>query len=127
MPASTFLSEFLPVRLWSKVCGSRSWKAQGSRKTDIPPTAPSSPNRIEKLLAGLDVAKMRGIEIAPLSRATVKKSEGDIIYVDRLTHEELLLAHRGASYITPSDILPVDVVLGERSIAEAFSDSPKFD
>ena len=68
-----------------------------------------------------------GIEIAPLNRATVKKSEGDITYIDRLSYGELLSAHKGASYINPSDILPVDVVLGEISIAEAFAGSPKFD
>ena len=70
---------------------------------------------------------MRGIEIAPLNCATVKKSEGDITYVDRLSYDELLSAHKGASYINPSDILPVDVVLGEVSIAEALAGSPKFD
>ena len=41
--------------------------------------------------------------------------------------DELLSAHKGASYINPSDILPVDVVLGEVSIAEALAGSPKFD
>jgi hypothetical protein len=97
------------------------------RRWSEPATAPSSPTRIEKLRAGLDVARMRGVEIAPLSRASVKKSEGDITYVDRLTHDELLEAHKGASYVDPKDILPVDIVLGEKSIAEAAADVPKFD
>ena len=41
----------------------------------------SCPNRREKLLAGINIAKLRGLEVAPLSRATVRKSEGDITYI----------------------------------------------
>lgn len=73
------------------------------------------------------VATLRGVEIAPLSRATVKKSEGDITYVDLLSYEQLLVEHRGAAYIGQSDILHIDVVLGDRSIAEAFAGKAPFD
>ena len=39
-------------------------------------------DRREKLLAGLDLARDKGIEIGPLDHPLVLKSEGDISYVD---------------------------------------------
>jgi len=87
-------------------------------KRRTPETAPSLPNRREKLLSGLLSLSMKGTEIAPLSRATVTKSEADIVYADRLSYEELCEAHAGAAYVSQSDIVPVDVVLGDRTLVE---------
>jgi predicted SAM-dependent methyltransferase len=87
----------------------------------VPPSAPSSPNRKQYLLGGIDIATAKGVEIAPLNRATIAKSEGDVIYVDRLSHAELCRTHAGSPFFKESDILPVDVALGEDSVGEALS------
>ena len=93
----------------------------------IPSTAPSCPRRLEKMLEGLNVKSMRGIEIAPLSWVTVKKEDGYILYVDKLSYNELLAAHSDSPHFKKEDIIPIDIVLGDRSIAEALADHPKFD
>lgn len=59
--------------------------------------------------------------MAPLNRATVDKTEGDIIYVDRLSRDELVKTHANSPFFTEREILPVDVALGDRSIGAALA------
>jgi predicted SAM-dependent methyltransferase len=93
----------------------------------VPPSAPSSPNRNHYLLGELDLLALRGIEIAPLNRAIVAKTAGDVIYVDRLSHAELCQVHAGSPFFKQEDILRVDVALGDRSIGKAAPAGRSFD
>lgn len=87
----------------------------------------SAPNRREKLLAGIDTAQKRGLEMAPLARPIVLKSEGDVIYVDRNDTETLIERHKNDPALLGRSVVPVDVAVGERLLPEALAHLPKFD
>lgn len=46
-------------------------------------------SRRDKLLGGLDISRMRGLEIGPLMTPLVCKDDGDILYVDHADTETL--------------------------------------
>lgn len=87
----------------------------------------SAPDRRERLLSGIDVSKMRGLEMAPLARPIVSKSEGDITYVDRNDTETLVERHKNDGGLGGREVVPVDVAVGERSLPAALAHLPKFD
>ena len=86
----------------------------------------SDADRKRKLTSGLDIAAMRGLEIAPLSRVTVSKDEGEILYVDRSTTDELINRHKTDQTFDFRNIVPVDVALGDQSLPEALGEE-RFD
>lgn len=83
-------------------------------------------DRRQMLLAGIDVARARGLEVSPLNRATVRKSEGDVTYIDRSDYETLLELHKNDPNVS-APILPVDVAVGERPLPEALAHLGRFD
>jgi len=81
-------------------------------------------------LALLDTGRMRGLEIGPLSRPRVKKSEGKIFYVDHRSTEELRRAYSANSLMRPhlDEIVDVDYVIKDgSSLSEAIGPDGPFD
>lgn len=94
---------------------------------DTPTNDGSAPNRRERLLAGIDVARKRGLEMAPLARPIVLKSEGDVTYVDRNDTATLIERHRNDPALCGRAVVPIDVAVGERLLPDALSHLAKFD
>jgi len=81
-------------------------------------------------LSLIDVARMRGLEIGPLSRPRVKKSEGKVFYVDHRSTEELRRAYSANSLMRPhlDEIVEVDYVIKDgAALSEAVSPDGPFD
>ncbi len=78
-----------------------------------------NPARRPKLIAGLDLAAMRGLEIGPLDRPIVTKADGDIRYVDQLPADALRHKYRDDAEVYLDRIVPIDIVWGEVRLAEA--------
>ena len=71
------------------------------------------------LLPGLDLANLVGVEIGPLDAPLVTKSDGQIIYVDHVSTDELREKYaKYADDVDVADVVPVDVVWGEEPLAK---------
>jgi SAM-dependent methyltransferase len=68
-------------------------------------------DRRSALLADLDIANSRGLEIGPLTAAVVSKKEGRVEYVDHLSTEELRKKYANETSIDVADIPVIDHVL----------------
>ena len=80
-----------------------------------------------RLLAGLDLQNTRGIEIGPLASPIVRKSESDVRYVDHTDRASLVAKYAGDVNVDTKAIVDVDVIWGERTLAESFEDELGFD
>jgi SAM-dependent methyltransferase len=81
-------------------------------------------DRTQKILNGLDVASMSGVEIGPLAWPVVRKSDGDITYVDFADAETLRENHRAAGRVP---IAEVDAIWGTNTLQQAIGESRKVD
>jgi hypothetical protein len=78
----------------------------------------------------LDVERLRGLEIGPLARPRVKKSDGQIFYVDHCSTEELRQAYSANSLMRPhlDEIVDVDYVIKDGlALSEAVGSDGPFD
>jgi SAM-dependent methyltransferase len=81
-------------------------------------------------LACIDVTKMRGLEIGPLAAPRVRKSEGDILYVDHTDAEGLRRKYATNSVLKDylDQIVDIDRVIGDGvGIDEAVAEEAPFD
>ena len=78
-------------------------------------------SRHKILRADLDVAGMTGLEIGPLADPVVRKSEGRVIYVDHTDTDSLRATYRDNALVKAEEIVGVDAVWGERTLAEALA------
>jgi len=76
-------------------------------------------DRRTKLVGLLDLARQEGIEIGPLTHPVVEKGQGRIVYVDHASTDELKLKYASDSSVQPDRMVPLDVVIGGGSLAEA--------
>jgi hypothetical protein len=76
-------------------------------------------NRREKLLYGLDLRKLTGIEIGPLACPMVSKDDGDIIYVDHADTATIREKYRDDIGVDKNKIVEIDGVWGARTLLEA--------
>ena len=83
--------------------------------------------RREKLLAGLDLSSMVGLEIGPLDRPTLRKDETRILYADHLDTASLRQKYAADPNVVVGNIGEVDAVWGERTLAEALGPDTKVD
>lgn len=84
-------------------------------------------NGVNKALHAIDVGNSVGVEIGPLTRPIVRKESGEVFYIDRATTAELKQEFGGSgSHIDPRDIVEVDFVWGEASLADCVGER-KFD
>jgi SAM-dependent methyltransferase len=77
-------------------------------------------SRAEKLLGGLDVANSRGLEIGALNSPMLRRPAADIRYVDHLDQDALRAKYADDGNVKPDDIVPVDAVWGENTLADCF-------
>jgi hypothetical protein len=70
------------------------------------------------ILGEIDPARMRGLEIGALNKPLVRKSDGDIRYVD-WADTETIKAKGYDSSIDPDDIVEVDIVWAAQPLSEA--------
>ncbi len=70
------------------------------------------------LRAGLDLAALNGLEIAPLAWPTVRRDEGRIRYIDHFDTQTLRARYRDDPNVPTEDIVPVDALWGEQTLAE---------
>jgi hypothetical protein len=75
-------------------------------------------DRRDKLLNGLDLAEMQGIEIGALARPLVTKEQGSIRYVDHADTETLRRKYAGDAAVDTKAIVDVDAVWGNRTLEE---------
>ncbi len=81
-------------------------------------------NRFTTLRDGLAFDRLAGLEIGPLDNPIVRKSEGDITYIDVADAEALRRQYDGQ--VDTSKIVEIDAIWGERSLAECVG-GRKFD
>lgn len=80
----------------------------------------------QKILHGIDIASCTGVEIGPLASPLIAKEEGDVRYVDRACTEEIKEWY-SRSTVPLDQIVPIDHVWGEESLAEATGAVEEFD
>ena len=83
--------------------------------------------RRDKMLANLDVANLKGLEIGPLSSPQVTHDEGSIIYVDHVDTETLFKKYGHDASVDKSKIVHVDAVWGVQSLQECIGLQKKVD
>jgi hypothetical protein len=73
----------------------------------------------EHVLVGLDLERMRGIEIGALDRPIVTRDRGPIFYVDHTDTAALREKYRNDVNVKKEEIVSVDAVWGRQTLAEA--------
>jgi SAM-dependent methyltransferase len=76
--------------------------------------------RQEKLLAGLDVAATRGLEIGPLATPILRPPHANIRYVDHADQQALRAKYANDPTINIADIVPIDAVWADKTLAQCF-------
>jgi SAM-dependent methyltransferase len=76
--------------------------------------------RTEKLLAGLDVATTSGLEIGPLTTPILRPPQARIRYVDHADQQTLRAKYANDPNVNIADIVPVDAVWANKTLAECF-------
>ena len=80
-----------------------------------------------RLTHGLDLPNQTGIEIGPLVNPVVRRGDSNVKYVDRASTEELREWYSRDSAINVDDIMEIDYIWGEQSLAEATGGTEQFD
>lgn len=71
------------------------------------------------MLADLDLTQLSGVEIGPLHRPFVNRTDGNIIYVDYTNRSALVEKYRNDPNVNVADIVEVDVIWGQNTLADA--------
>jgi SAM-dependent methyltransferase len=79
-------------------------------------------DRRDKLLADLDLATNTGVEIGPLYRPLVAKSDGKIIYVDHADTKALRKKYEDDPAVNIEEIVEVDAVWGRQVLQACLKD-----
>ena len=81
----------------------------------------------DNLIHGLDLENMTGVEIGPLVNPVVTRDMGDVKYIDRASTEELRKWYSRDEKINADEIMDIDFVWGEQTLAEATGGVAQFD
>ena len=95
-----------------------------------PETSAESPahvQRRQRLFITPDLSTTRGIEIGPLAMPLIRKSEGDIRYVDCADQATLKAKYHDDPNVDIENIVEIDGIWGEQTLAECFAGEPPFD
>ncbi|MHC2107067.1 methyltransferase domain-containing protein [Methylobacterium sp. CM6246] len=84
-------------------------------------------NRRDLILQGLDIKNLRGLELGPLSKPLVRRSDGLIYYVDHAPLNELKTKYGVNQYYDLNDFVNVDIVWNGGSLQEAIGSDIKID
>ena len=75
--------------------------------------------RRDKLLAAIDLPALTGLEVGPLNRPLVRRTDGPIVYVDHADTPALRLKYAGDPNVDIDEIVEVDAVWGSGTLREA--------
>lgn len=84
-------------------------------------------DRKEKILKGINVSLMSGVEIGPLAWPVVRKSDGDVTYVDFTDADTLRSKYAGDDNVPIEHIVDVDAIWGGNTLQQAIGDNRKVD
>lgn len=76
-------------------------------------------DRRDKILAGLDVAGLTGIEIGALDRPLVRPGDGPVLYVDHADTPTLRQKYAGDPGVNMDTLVEVDAIWGANTLREA--------
>lgn len=85
------------------------------------------PQRRDKILAGLDLPSLAGVEIGALTRPLVAKSEGNIFYVDHAGTNTLKDQYRLHHWVDTTQIVDVEGIWGNNSLQDCIGPGRKVD
>jgi hypothetical protein len=71
------------------------------------------------ILRHLDVRRLRGIEIGPLNRPLVQKSDGPVLYVDHAAKADLIEHYASDHAVNAANVVEVDAIWGQQTLTEA--------
>lgn len=80
-----------------------------------------------RALKGLDIPQLKGLEIGPLSRPRVIRSQGEIYYLDHCSTEELRKKYPTDPGTRPEDIVDIDFVADGRPFSVLMEGVAPFD
>ena len=76
-------------------------------------------DRRDIIISGLDLSKLQGLEIGPLSKPLVSSREGRVIYVDHTDTTRLKAKYEGNPYYDLNDFVTVDAVWNKNTLRDA--------
>src|SRR5689334_23287095 len=77
-------------------------------------------DRRARILAGLDLKRLTGIEIGALDRPLVRRDDGvSVFYADHVDTPTLRRKYATDPGVNPEALVEVDLVCGERTVREA--------
>lgn len=79
----------------------------------------------EQILDGIDLSR-RIVEIGPLYRPFVLKSEGNVVYVDHADTTTLREKYKDDPKFSMDDIVEIDAVWGDKTLAECIGDPASY-
>lgn len=79
------------------------------------------------LLALIDVARGRGLEIGAFHRPMITRDMGPVEYVDRASREDVLRTYADSEEVRAEDAVEVDHIWGERSLLDCVGGARVFD
>jgi SAM-dependent methyltransferase len=85
------------------------------------------PQRRDKILAGLDLPSLEGVEIGALTAPLVTRAEGSIFYVDHADTRSLRDSYRAHPDVDVSRIVEVDGVWGKNSLRDCLGGDRQVD
>jgi SAM-dependent methyltransferase len=91
------------------------------------PPPPGVPTRRDKILAGLDLARLQGLEIGALASPVVSAVEGNIFYVDHADTAALRRKYTGRPDVDIQRIVNVDAVWGSNTLRDCVGADRSFD
>lgn len=78
--------------------------------------------RRDSILKGLDITRMRGVEMGPLNRPLIAKGESEVYYVDHCSAEQLRAKYHGDPNVDPNDIVDVDFIWSNEPAKDLLQD-----
>jgi SAM-dependent methyltransferase len=84
-------------------------------------------DKLQKMLKGLDLRTMTGVEIGALTSPLVGRADGEIIYVDHADTETLRRKYAADANVDVSRIVEVDAVWGSNTLQQAIGEGRKAD
>ncbi|MGZ4725495.1 MAG: class I SAM-dependent methyltransferase [Ilumatobacteraceae bacterium] len=84
-------------------------------------------DRTARLVGSIDLAATKGLELGPLNNPVVRRSDGDIRYLDDVDTEALRERYASHEGFDLDSIVPIDYVSWTGSISSAVGDDAPFD
>ena len=84
-------------------------------------------DRTTQMVDAIDLATAKGLELGPLTNPVVRRSDGDIRYLDHVDTDTLRARYASHVGFDVDAIVPIDYAIGSGSIQTAVGDDAPFD